>query len=167
MIEFVKERLWDSFIDSSAEILKQVQVLAVSKMKNDLKSPSRDLSQRSGNLARDVQGQIETQFAPGTMVFSRRKMTAPNAHLLVEGKYPVTDRQKRFFYGLSERTRKAAGGHTPLSRLYFNMSRIGRPATIFGRPLIEQAMNEVDWIKTVKKNIQSKVPNKTTRINIG
>ena len=164
--------MWDSFIDSSAEILRQVQVLTVSKMKDNLQSPSYDLSSRSGNLARDVQGAIETQSAPGTMVFSRRKLTAPNAHLIFVGRYPVTSRQKAFFRFLSimERGGQGTGSYgqkTPLSELYANMGNPKSQATIYGRPLVEESMQEVNWIDVVRKNIKNRVPNKVTRIEVG
>ena len=168
MLSRIHESLWDSFIDSSHDILKQVEVLAISKMKDQLPSPSRDLSHRSGNLARAVQGaSIATEFASGTLASATAKVNAPNAHLLVEGKYDiVSDKQKAFFRGLGSRTK---GSNPVLAQMYFAMGNKNpkRVKSIYGRPLIHQAMEEVKWFDVVKKNIQTRVKNEVTRINIG
>lgn len=173
MLSKIHEALWDSFIDSSNDILKQVQVLTVSKMKDNLQAPSRDLSSRSGNLARAVQGSpIATEFASGSLVSATARVDAPNAHLLVEGTYPVNERQKAFFRYLSIMTRGGQGTgsygpKTPLSELYANMGNPSTQSTIYGRPLIHKAMEEVKWFDVVKKNIQTRVKNEVTRIQIG
>ena len=141
MLSDIRTALWDSFIDSSHDILKQIEVLAVSKMKDNLKQPSYELSHRSGNLARAVQNApISTEFADGTLASATAKVDAPNVHLMVEGKYPVTDRQKAFFRFLSIMTRGGQGTgsygpKTPLSELYANMGNPRSKATIYGRPL--------------------------------
>ena len=173
MLSRIHESLWDSFIDSSNDILRQVQVLTASKMKDNLQAPSKELSSRSGNLARAVQGgAIATEFASGSLASATARVDAPNAHLLVEGTYPVTDRQKAFFRFLSIMTRGGQGTgsygpKTPLSELYANMGNPTTQATIYGRPLIHQAMGEVKWFDVVKKNIQIKVKDEITRIQIG
>ena len=173
MLSRIHEALWDSFIDSSHDILKQVEVLAISKMKDKLQQPSYELSHRSGNLARAVQNApISTEFASGSLASATAKVDAPNAHLLVEGKYPVTQRQKAFFRYLSIMARGGQGTGsygqvTPLSELYANMGNPKTQATIYGRPYLNRAMEEVKWFDVVKKNIQTRVKNEVTRIQIG
>lgn len=176
MVNFVTERIWESFSDSAADILRQVQVLTVSKMKDNLTAPSHDLSMRSGNLARDVQGKIKTTtwgmeslggVSGSRSVEAKRDMELPYAYLLTEGNWLLNERQKAKMRFLSLDTRRKAGHKTPLSELYANMGSPNTGSRIFGRPLIERSMEEVDWIKVVKENIKNRVSNKVEVVNLG
>ena len=166
MLSDIRTALWDSFIDSSHDILKQIEVLAVSKMKDNLKQPSYELSHRSGNLARAVQNApISTEFADGALASATAKVDSKYGYLLVEGcRHQVKPSQKPVFRYLGWKAKK---DYPALAEMYFKMGHPNSSATLYGRPYINEAIEEVNWFDVVKKNINTKVKNEIKRIKIG